>query len=81
MSCWPMAFSESLRRVRRFVRAGFVRAAVGNRRLDERGVTTAEYALLLALVVVVLISSLTTLGATLQDKIQDIIDTLTRVGP
>ena len=76
MSCWPMAFSESLRRVRRFVRA-----AVGNRRLDERGVTTAEYALLLALVVVVLISSLTALGATLQDKIQDIIDTLTGVGP
>jgi len=76
VSCWPMAFSESLRRVRRFVRA-----AVGNRRLDERGVTTAEYALLLALVVVVLISSLTALGATLQDKIQDIIDTLTGVGP
>jgi len=76
VSCWPMAFSESLRRVRRFVRA-----AVGNRRLDERGVTTAEYALLLALVVVVLISSLTTLGATLQDKIQDIIDSLTGVGP
>jgi len=76
VSCWPMALSESLRRVRRFVRA-----AVGNRRLDERGVTTAEYALLLALVVVVLISSLTTLGATLQDKIQDIIDSLTGVGP
>jgi len=76
VSCWPMALSESLRRVRRFVRA-----AVGNRRLDERGVTTAEYALLLALVVVVLISSLTALGATLQDKIQDIIDTLTGVGP
>ena len=76
MSCWPMALSESLRRVRRFVRA-----AVGNRRLDERGVTTAEYALLLALVVVVLISSLTALGATLEDKIQDIIDTLTGVGP
>lgn len=76
MSCWPKAFPESLRGVRRFVRA-----AVGNRRLDERGVTTAEYALLLALVVVVLISSLTALGATLQDKIQDIIDTLTGVGP
>jgi pilus assembly protein Flp/PilA len=71
-----MALSESLRRVRRFVRA-----AVGNRRFDERGVTTAEYALLLALVVVVLISSLTTLGATLQDKIKDIVDTLTGVGP
>jgi len=76
VSGWPMALSESLRRVRRFVRA-----AVGNRRLDERGDTTAEYALLLALVVVVLISSLTTLGATLQDKLQGIIDTLTGVGP
>jgi Flp pilus assembly pilin Flp len=76
VSCWPMAFSESLRRVGRFVRA-----AAGGGRLDERGVTTAEYALLLALVVVVLISSLTTLGATLQDKIQGIIDTLTGVGP
>lgn len=47
----------------------------------ERGVTTAEYALLLALVVIVLISSLTSLGATLQDKLQSIIDTLTGVGP
>lgn len=49
-------------------------------RLDTRGVTTAEYALLLALVVVVLISSLSALGATLQDKLQGIIDTLTGVG-
>lgn len=49
--------------------------------LGERGVTTAEYALLLALVVVVLISSLTTLGATLRDKLQGIIDTLTGVAP
>lgn len=48
---------------------------------NHRGVTTAEYALLLALVVVVLISSLTTLGATLQDKLQAIIDTLTGVNP
>jgi Flp pilus assembly pilin Flp len=49
--------------------------------LNDRGVTTAEYALLLALVVVVLISSLTTLGATLQAKLQSIIDTLTGVNP
>ncbi len=49
--------------------------------LGDGGVTTAEYALLLALVVVVLISSLTTLGATLQDKLQSIIDTLTGVSP
>ncbi len=50
-------------------------------RLGSQGVTTAEYALLLALVVVVLISSLSTLGATLQDKLQGIIDTLTGVSP
>ncbi len=50
-------------------------------RLGEHGVTTAEYALLLALVVVVLISSLSTLGATLENKLQGIIDTLTGVGP
>lgn len=49
--------------------------------LDERGVTTAEYALLLALVVIVLISSLSALGATLQDKLQSIIDVLTGVNP
>lgn len=49
--------------------------------LDQRGVTTAEYALLLALVVIVLISSLTSLGATLQERLQAIIDTLTGVNP
>mgnify|MGYP000400993047 CR=1 FL=1 len=48
---------------------------------DSRGVTTAEYALLLALVVIVLISSLSALGATLQDKLQSIIDVLTGVSP
>ncbi len=59
-----------------------LRAMVGRLpRLDSRGVTTAEYALLLALVVVVLISSLSALGATLQDKLQGIIDTLTGVNP
>ena len=46
-------------------------------RLDQRGVTTAEYALLLALVVVVLIGSLSALGSTLQAKLQGIIDSLT----
>ncbi|MCL6581852.1 MAG: Flp family type IVb pilin [Firmicutes bacterium] len=56
-----------------------LRPLVGPR--GVRGVTTAEYALLLALVVIVLISSLTSLGATLQDKLQSIIDTLTGVGP
>ncbi len=68
---WPACSSASLLR-RAF---GRVRARFG-----ERGVTTAEYALLLALVVVVLISSLTALGSTLQEKLQGIIDTLTGVG-
>jgi len=64
-----------------FFRRVLARSLRGLRMLGERGVTTAEYALLLALVVVVLISSLTTLGATLQDKLQNIIDTLTGVNP
>lgn len=64
-------FRESVRRIGRRLAGP----------LGDRGVTTAEYALLLALVVVVLISSLTTLGATLKDKLQGIIDTLTGVGP
>lgn len=63
-----------------FARFLTVRRLVG-RLLDQSGVTTAEYALLLALVVVVLISSLTSLGATLQDRLQAIIDTLTGVSP
>lgn len=63
---YALAFSLRLRKWRHY--------------LDSRGVTTAEYALLLALVVVVLISSLSALGATLQDKLQGIIDTLTGVG-
>ncbi|MEW6309174.1 MAG: Flp family type IVb pilin [Bacillota bacterium] len=39
----------------------------------SHGATTAEYALLLALVVIVLISTLTELGAALRDKLQQII--------
>lgn len=68
---------------RRFLLAGFLFGLRNRFRgvLDDRGVTTAEYALLLALVVVVLIGSLTSLGATLQDKLQGIIDTLTGVNP
>lgn len=64
-----------------FFRRVLARSLRGLRMLGDGGVTTAEYALLLALVVVVLISSLTTLGATLQDKLQSIIDTLTGVNP
>ncbi len=39
----------------------------------ERGATTTEYALILALVVVVLIGSLSSLGAVLQERLQEII--------
>ncbi|MBX6350336.1 MAG: Flp family type IVb pilin [Clostridia bacterium] len=38
----------------------------------EDAATTAEYALILALVVIVLIGALTTLGSALHDKITDI---------
>lgn len=38
----------------------------------DRAATTAEYALILALVVIVLIGALTTLGTALHDKITDI---------
>jgi pilus assembly protein Flp/PilA len=43
---------------------------------EEKGAATAEYALLLALVVVVLIGSLTSLGGALQQKIEAIIGQL-----
>ncbi len=40
---------------------------------DEGGATTTEYALVLALVVVVLIGTLSTLGTTLQGRLSEII--------
>lgn len=40
----------------------------------ERGATVAEYSLLLALVVVILIGTLTQLGQALNNKLQAIID-------
>lgn len=40
---------------------------------DEAGATTTEYALVLALVVVVLIGTLNTLGTTLQAKLLEIV--------
>lgn len=43
---------------------------------EERGATTAEYALLLALVVITLIGTLTTLGSALNAKLQSIINNL-----
>ena len=42
----------------------------------ERGAATAEYALILALVVVVLIGTLTTLGDALTDKLSEIVTDL-----
>lgn len=46
---------------------------------DQRGATTAEYALLLALVVVILIGTLSQLGQALNGKLQDIINSLNTV--
>ncbi|MDI3299490.1 MAG: Flp family type IVb pilin [Bacillota bacterium] len=42
----------------------------------QRGVSTAEYALLLALVVVVLITALSTLGAELRNRIVELTNTI-----
>lgn len=50
------------------------RAWSGLRR--ERGAATAEYALLLALVVIILISTLSRLGQVLNTKILDIVQQL-----
>ncbi|MHB0886592.1 MAG: hypothetical protein ACYC6V_02895 [Bacillota bacterium] len=44
------------------------------------GASTTEYALLLALVVVILIGSLTALGETLRDKLQEIINSIKASG-
>ncbi|NPV70823.1 MAG: Flp family type IVb pilin [Firmicutes bacterium] len=41
---------------------------------SERGATSAEYALVLALVVVTLITALSALGAALNDKLHSIIE-------
>lgn len=46
----------------------------------QEGATTAEYALLLALVVIVLISTLSELGGVLQGKLEDIITELQGAG-
>ncbi len=43
---------------------------------SESGAATAEYALLLALVVVMLMTTLQLLGQTLQGRLEDIIDSL-----
>ena len=46
---------------------------VAHRLAGQRGASTAEYALILTLVVVILISTLSTLGAVLDEKLRDII--------
>lgn len=43
---------------------------------DEKGASTAEYALILTLIVVILITSLSELGGTLNAKLRDIITQL-----
>jgi len=44
---------------------------------EQKGATTAEYALLLALIVVMLIGALSSLGEALRDKLLEIVDSLT----
>lgn len=46
--------------------------------VSERAAATAEYALLLALVVIVLITTLTELGSAINGRIEDITDQLSR---
>lgn len=43
---------------------------------ESRGATTAEYALLLALVVIILIGTLSQLGQALNGRLQDIISSI-----
>ncbi len=45
-------------------------------RLNKKGATTTEYSLILALVVIVLITTLRTLGTTLNAKLHTIISSL-----
>ncbi|MCL4368041.1 MAG: Flp family type IVb pilin [Actinobacteria bacterium] len=49
--------------------------------LRERGATTTEYALVLALVVVVLITTLQSLGSVLNSKLNTIISSISGAGP
>lgn len=54
------------------MRLGLIRARAG-RLAARRGATVTEYALVLALVVIVVIGSLSSLGAALQAKLAEII--------
>lgn len=63
----------------------FLSAQAGLRRWcrlleNERGATTAEYALLLALIVIVLIGALTELGDVLKERLGDITNQLQTAG-
>jgi pilus assembly protein Flp/PilA len=48
--------------------------------LEEEGVTAIEYALIAALIAVVIIGTLTTLGGAISDKFQVIADAITGAG-
>ena len=48
--------------------------------LNEKGAATAEYALLLALVVIILIGTLSTLGGELNTRLNEIITNLQNAG-
>ena len=47
---------------------------------SEKGASTAEYALILTLIVVMLISTLSTLGSVLDEKLRDIITQIQGAG-
>ena len=47
---------------------------------DETGAASAEYALLLALVVIVLITALTDLGSAIQGRLEEITSALSEAG-
>ena len=48
--------------------------------LEEEGVTAIEYALIAALIAVVIIGTLTTLGTTISEKFQEIADAISGAG-
>lgn len=52
------------------------RASLANLLRNKRGAATAEYALLLALVVIMLMTTLQLLGQTLQERLHHIIEQL-----
>ncbi len=71
MSMWREIMEKTL---------SFFRKAVMRFAWDGRGATTAEYALLLTLVVIILISTLQQLGAELNNQLLEIIEQLRNAG-